>query len=173
MKVRYIDGSHDPKKEYEVLQEYPRHYRTELGCHKKRRFEIVEEQKTYSIQEVLLDCKDGDKVKDENGIYYDIKEMNENKFIFLSGVNKEVPASIRLVYKRFTLVKQDKKVPFMDAMGAFYGGETILVKYKAIGTGKDKEKTFEPIVSNGIGYLSDCTLSPHLILHGTWFIKCQ
>lgn len=132
----------------------------------KEMFEIVEEPKIYSIQEVLELIEEGQKFKctKEN---YNIKFIEKAKtgirFIY---ANKDREALIIGDNARFTLVKQDKKVSFMDAMRAYREGKEIYCKCDGKGY-IYKRKDGQTSVKNIINETITCAE----ILEGEWFIK--
>lgn len=178
MKVRCIDDEcvYDFIKNgeiYEVESETFTSYRLKgiKDSYLKRRFEIVKDSmKEYTIQEIfgfedLAEFNVMDPFEGKVRINKAVLEVD------IKGVWVDAKMSIGWLNAKFTPIKKSKQVDFMEAMKAFDSGKTIKVKYEAMGSGKNKEKVFEPTVIGGVGYLSDCSLSPHLILNGTWFIE--
>lgn len=171
MKVRYIDGSHDPKKVYDVLQEYPRHYRTELGCHKKSRFEIVENnmEREYTVNEIY---ELGEDVEFTNGV--NIYKFSGLRIEYKAndGWRETVKGIGYFLRTKFILVKKDKEVTFMDAIKAYEEGKIIYCDLD----NKNHCNTylndgFKNIGGFDVKNTQDVPIGTREILKGKWFIK--
>lgn len=150
---------------YEVSESLCLNYM--IKCHSvlKSRFEIVEDNmEQYTIQEfkeneiyMRIDTKRHFKRIDDC-IYYALSESLENW--------KPCVMSLETLNAKFTLVKQDKEVSFMDAMKAYDEGKIIYCKWIDFADNDCITKFKVDSSYNFEAYNKQ-------ILEGTWYIKAD
>lgn len=177
MKVRCIEKNIENMKLtygkiYEVIKEDGIGYkivddlgREEFYC--KERFEIVEEPRTYTAQDILLgNFKNGTEFK-LGCLLIEVKEKNRYKELMYSDSGIVIGLTDKNLMAKFTLVKQDKQVTFEQAMKALENNKTVYCKVDdKTYTYNRKEDDLRALCSYEAG-----ELSLKEILYGTWFVK--
>lgn len=137
------------------------------GVFKKERFEIVEEPKTYSIQEVF-EFEEGTQARCQ-GTICTVNLEHGTKVLINGDTGNKFYLTSNALNARFTLIKQDKQVPFIEAMKAY--GKTVYCKYNFAGTEFIGTYKIDSAINQILDVEKKDAITPREILEGKWFIK--